>query len=97
MSKELPEVIPLKVITPQRLLVDKEVKAVFLPSLEGYIGIFPGHRHLFTALGKGSLTYRVGQREEKHPVEGGFAEIFPDKVLVFTRLQEDEDGGSNKR
>jgi F-type H+-transporting ATPase subunit epsilon len=96
MSKELPEAINLKVITPQRLLVDKAVKAVFLPGLEGYIGIFPGHRHLLTALGKGSLTYRLDQREEKHPVEGGFAEIFPDKVIVFTELRKDEDQGSNE-
>ncbi len=90
MSKDLPSSIQLRVITSQRLLVDEEVKAVFLPSLEGMIGILPGHRHLFTALGKGVLTYRLDQKEENYLVQGGFAEIFPDKVLVFTELSDDD-------
>jgi len=96
MNKELPDSVHLKVITHQKLLVDKEVKAVFLPSLEGYIGIFPGHRHLLTALGKGSITYHGGQKEEKFSVQGGFTEIFPDRVLVFTSLSKGEDERSNE-
>jgi F-type H+-transporting ATPase subunit epsilon len=96
MNKELPDSVHLKVVTHQKLLVDKEVKAVFLPTLEGYIGIFPGHRHLLTALSKGSITYHGGQKEEKFSVQGGFAEIFPDRVLVFTSLSKDEDERSNE-
>lgn len=91
MSKELPASLHLKVITPQKLLVDIEVKAVSLPGLEGYIGVLPGHRTLLTALGKGWITYRLDQREEKFPVEGGFAEVSAEKVLVFTTLSQDEE------
>lgn len=90
MSKGLPSSLQLRVITPQKLLVDKEVQAVFLPSLEGIIGILPGHRPLLTALGRGRLAFRLEQKEENYPVRGGFAEILPEKVLVFTELVDDD-------
>lgn len=90
MSNNLPLSLQLKVITPRKLVVDREVKAVFLPSVEGYIGILPGHRPLIAALGKGIVTYRLNQKQEEFFVEGGFAEILPKKVIVFTRLSEGE-------
>ncbi|MFP4082990.1 MAG: FoF1 ATP synthase subunit delta/epsilon [Candidatus Aminicenantes bacterium] len=90
MSGDLPLSVHLKVITPRKLLVDSEAKAVSLPSLEGYIGILPGHRPLVTALGKGEISYQVNQKQEKFSVEGGFAEILPQKIIVFTQLSRDE-------
>ncbi len=91
MSNELPSSLHLRVITPKRLLADVEVKAVSLPTVEGYIGVLPGHRRLLTALGKGWITYRLGQREERYHVEGGVAEVSGDRVLVFTTLVQDEE------
>jgi len=90
MSKHLPVSLHLKVITPRKLLVDAEVEAVSLPSLEGYLGILPGHRRIFAALGKGDLAYWLDRKEEKIPVRGGYAEVQPGSVLVFTELSQDE-------
>ena len=90
MSQNLPSSLYLKVITPKKLLVDVQVDEVSLPSLEGSLGILPGHRRLLAALGNGVLSYRMAMREEKFPVKGGFAEIEPEKVLVFTELSQDE-------
>jgi len=91
MSKNGPQSLQLRVIIPRKLVVDREVKAVFLPSLEGDLGILPGHRPLLTALGKGAITYHLNQKEEKFFIEGGFAEILPDKVIVFTKLSKNEE------
>lgn len=91
MSKELPVSLQLRIITPQKLLVDRDVQVVFLPSLEGMIGILPGHRPLLTALGRGELAFRSEQSEKSYPVRGGFAEILPERVLVFTELSDDAD------
>lgn len=79
----------LKVITPRLLLVEADVDEVSIPSLEGYIGILPGHRPLMVALGKGVISYRQGKSEEHFAVEGGTAEILPDKVLIFTELSDE--------
>jgi F-type H+-transporting ATPase subunit epsilon len=90
MTNSLPLSIRLKVISPRKLLVDEEVQEVSLPSLEGYMGILPGHRPLILALGEGDITYRLAGREESLTVRGGFAEVLPEKVLVFTKSVEDE-------
>jgi len=90
MTQNLPSSLRLKVITPRKLLVDEEVREVSLPSLEGYLGILPGHRPLFLALGKGRITYQVAKKEEGLTVQGGHAEILPESVLVFTEKIEDE-------
>ncbi len=95
MSQNLPASLHLRVITSTKLLVESDVEMVMLPSLEGYLGILPGHRPLFAALGSGDLTYRLEKREERIPVKGGYAE--PDRVLVFTELSQDEDLPSRRR
>ena len=91
MSQNLPSSLRLRVITFTKLLVDIDVEMVMVPSLEGYLGILPGHRPLFAALGVGDLSYKLERKEERIPVQGGYAEIQPDRVLVFTELRQDED------
>jgi len=90
MSQNLPASLKLEVIAPRKLLLDVDVQEVSLPSLEGYIGILPGHRPLFTALGKGMITYKASGGERSLSVQGGYAAVQPRKVLVFTELAEDE-------
>jgi len=90
MTNSLLSSIGLRVISPRKLLVDEEVQEVSLPSLEGCIGILPGHRPLILALGEGDITYRLAGRKEHLTVRGGFAEILPEKVLVFIESVKDE-------
>jgi len=89
MSESLPSSFRLKVITPRRLLAEADVQEASIPSLEGLIGVLPGHRPLMIALGRGTLTYRQGTNEEGFEVDGGYAEILPDQVLVFTQSREE--------
>jgi len=90
MSQNLPPSLQLKVLTPRELLVETEVQEVILPGLEGYLGILPGHRPLLTALGKGTITYRKDKKGEHFSIQGGYAEILPERVLVFTESSKDE-------
>jgi F-type H+-transporting ATPase subunit epsilon len=80
-----PDRLRLRVVTPRRLLVDAEVESVSLPGLDGRLGILPGHRPLMTALGRGPVELRREGRDESYEIDGGYAEIHPDHVLVFTR------------
>lgn len=90
MSESIPISLHLKVLTPQKLVVDEEVEEVLLPGLEGCLGVLPGHRNLVAALGEGKLTYKKSQKEISISVRGGYAEIFPRNVIVFTDLRKDE-------
>lgn len=88
--------LKLKLITPHKLLADDEVEEVTIPSLEGDLGILPGHRHLIVALGEGAITYRRAQKEVKFSVQGGYAEILPESVIVFTESSQNESDHPDK-
>lgn len=93
MSEALPATLHLKVVTPRRLLVEADVEAVFLPTLEGQIGVLPGHRPLFVGIGQGRLIYREGGSEDSFAIRGGYAQVQPEKVVVVTEGDEDDGSG----
>jgi F-type H+-transporting ATPase subunit epsilon len=91
MSPNPPATFRLTIITSKLLLAEAEVEEATLPAIDGEIGILPGHRPLVTALGNGTLTYRIGLSSESYEVSGGTAEILPGRVLVFTEQAEGEE------
>lgn len=91
MSRDIPSSLRLRVITSRSVLADTDVQEVTIPGLEGCLGILPGHRPLFTALGTGPVTYRSGARAASFQVRGGYAEVGPELVVVFAELSEDEE------
>jgi F-type H+-transporting ATPase subunit epsilon len=93
MSDPVAATIHLKVVTPRRLLAEADVEAVFLPTLEGQIGVLPGHRPLFVGIGKGTLTYREAGSEESFRIAGGYAQVQPERVVVMTEVGEDDESG----
>jgi F-type H+-transporting ATPase subunit epsilon len=96
MSHEIPSSIKLKVISPSRLVFEGEVAEVTIPGLDGYLGILPGHRPLFMALGEGELAYQRSGRKRTVPVNGGYAEVTQRSVLVFINPGKHENEHSNK-
>lgn len=90
MKKQIPSSLKLKVFTSQKILADEEVQEVSLPGLNGYLGILPGHRPCFTELGKGDISFKFAGKERSFSVEGGNAEVFPERVIVFTEVSKDE-------
>jgi F-type H+-transporting ATPase subunit epsilon len=96
MSDAVPATIHLKVVTPRRLLAEADVEAVFLPTLEGEIGVLPGHRPLFVGIGKGKLSYRAAGDEESFRVQGGYAQVQPERVVVMTEVGEDDESGNGQ-
>ena len=89
MSPNPAPTLRLKVVTPRLLLVDADVETVQVPTIEGLIGVWPGHRPLVAAIGRGTLSYSQGGDEESFAIDGGTAEIHPDRVLVFTKAVEE--------
>jgi len=76
----------LKIIAPDKLIADSQVEQVSLPSVDGYLGILPGHVALVAALGEGEITYVSQGKEEKIKVRNGWADINEDEVIIFTSL-----------
>jgi len=91
MSEGKAATLHLKVVSPRRLLAEADVEAVFLPTLEGQIGVFPGHRPLFVGIGTGKLVYRTPEDEDSVAIQGGYAQVQPEKVVVMTEVGEDDE------
>jgi F-type H+-transporting ATPase subunit epsilon len=80
--------LTLRVITPERIVLDLSVRSVRIPGLDGSIGILPRHAPMVAALDTGLLRYKTGPTEEIVFVSGGFAEVRDDTVRVVTEAGE---------
>jgi F-type H+-transporting ATPase subunit epsilon len=76
--------LTLTVVTPEQAVVEGiSCDEVTLPTLNGEIGILPGHTPLITLLGIGVVGYRDGATRGNVAVREGFAEIAADVVRVL--------------
>jgi F-type H+-transporting ATPase subunit epsilon len=79
----------LRVLTPERQLVDAEVREVTAPGALGEIGILPDHAALFTALEPGVLSYPdAAGKVVRIAIGGGFAEVRDNVVTVLAESGE---------
>ena len=76
--------IKLRVIEPEKVLLDENVFEVELMTQEGSLGILPGHIPLAAHLKEGDVNYIKEQKKESVRIKGGFARVLPDSVTVFT-------------
>jgi F-type H+-transporting ATPase subunit epsilon len=74
----------IRIVTSRALLVETDADEVQIPTIDGLIGVYPEHRPLIVALGRGTLAYRQAKYEERFEIDGGYAEIGPESVLIFT-------------
>jgi F-type H+-transporting ATPase subunit epsilon len=82
------EQIQLEVVTPERRVLAEPVDAVYLPGLEGELGILPGHTPLISELNTGVLSYTRGGETQRLHVSGGFVEVKSDHVSVLAEIAE---------
>jgi F-type H+-transporting ATPase subunit epsilon len=85
------ERLVLELVTPSRLVLTEEVSEVRLPGVLGEMGVLPGHTPLLTALGTGPLAFTRDGRERRLAIQGGFAEVLPDRVTVLATVAETPD------
>ena len=67
--------LKLKVITPERLVLEEDFDGVSLPTTEGEITILPDHVPLIAGLASGDIVAHSGGDELPMAVVGGFLEV----------------------
>ena len=80
--------ILLEVVTPEHLLLSKQVDEVIAPGSEGEFGVLPGHAPFITTLKIGELQYKVGDAWSSMSVLWGYAEVNPTKVTILAEIAE---------
>lgn len=78
--------ILLEVVTPSKIELRKEVDYVVAPTVDGIVGILPGHIRLLTQLTTGVLRYQTDGIDHYMVVSEGFMEVTPYKVIVLAEV-----------
>ena len=73
----------LRVYTPERELVDRDVREVTARGALGEIGVLPDHAALVTVLEPGTLAYRTDSGPVMLELGGGFAEVRDNVMTVL--------------
>lgn len=83
----------LKVITPAKVVIEKDIVSITVPSAVGELTLLPRHERYVTLLEEGVLTIRAaGEEEEFLAIGGGYLETDGKQftVLVSRAYGQDE-------
>jgi F-type H+-transporting ATPase subunit epsilon len=79
----------IRLVTPEKVLVDQTVDAVELPAATGYMEVLYGHAPLLAELGAGDVTLHGASggentgKTDRYNVSWGFVEVLPDRVTIL--------------
>ncbi len=76
--------LTVRLVTPDRVLLDATAEAVELPAMSGYIEALYGHAPLLGELGAGEVRLHGGTSgDQKFFVAWGFVEVLPERVTIL--------------
>ena len=76
--------VNLEIVSPEKLLLSREVDMVVIPAAEGDMGVLEGHAPMMVTLRGGIVSlYSGDQVTESLFVAGGFAEVTPERCTVL--------------
>jgi F-type H+-transporting ATPase subunit epsilon len=81
--------VQVRLVTPDRILLDTTASAVELPAANGYMEVLPGHAPLLSELGAGDVVLHGGEAgEQRYFVAWGFVEVLPHRVTMLAEMAE---------
>lgn len=76
--------VQFELVTPEQLLVSRDVDMVVVPGTEGNFGVLPGHSPLISTIRPGTIDIYEGNAvAERIFVAGGLAEVTPERCTVL--------------
>src|SRR5271154_1466650 len=79
-----PGLLMVRLVTPDRILVDATADAVELPAMSGYLEALYGAAPLLAELGAGEVRLHGGTSgDQKFFVAWGFVEVLPERVTIL--------------
>ena len=79
----------VRLVTPERILVEQNADSVELPAKTGYMEVLYGHAPLLAELGAGDVTLHGASggenagKSDRYNVSWGFVEVLPDRVTIL--------------
>jgi F-type H+-transporting ATPase subunit epsilon len=76
--------LTVRLVTPDRLVLDATAQAVELPSMSGYLEALYGAAPLLAELGAGEVRLHGGSSgDQRFFVAWGFVEVLPERVTIL--------------
>lgn len=76
--------IQVVVITPERQVLEAGTDSVVIPAHDGELGVLKDRAPLMCELATGTLRYKDAGKTRKVAIDGGFAQVFKNRVIVLT-------------
>lgn len=73
----------LKIITPKKVVFEKDVNSVTVPAADGEITILPHHSNLFSLLKEGIIKAKIGNDEDYFSIGAGYVETDGKEVIIL--------------
>jgi F-type H+-transporting ATPase subunit epsilon len=80
--------LTLKLITPERVVLDEQVDQVVVRAVDGELSVLPDHEPLLTALAIDIVRYKSDREEQTAAVMGGVMEVNRNEVTILADLAE---------
>ncbi len=80
----MPDKFNLEIISPDKTLLNSEVKQVIIPAYEGIMTILKDHISLITFLRPGFIEVEINNKMSKFYVEDGTVEFFNNELLILS-------------
>ncbi len=78
------ELLTVRLVTPDRILLDATAASVELPAMSGYMEALYGAAPLLAELGAGEVRLHGGTSgDQKFFVAWGFVEVLPERVTIL--------------
>jgi F-type H+-transporting ATPase subunit epsilon len=83
------EQLKVRLVTPDRILVDQTAEAVEVPGKSGYFEVLYGAAPLLSEIGAGEVRLHGGEAgDQRYIVARGFVEVLPDRVTILAESAE---------
>ena len=79
--------LKLKIVSPERIEFEGEVKSVLVPGTLGQFQILVNHAPIISTLQKGTVEYVNKEGKTSLEIQGGFVEVQKNQVSLCVELQ----------
>ncbi len=76
----------LKIVTPEKLVLEEQVSEVLVPTSEGELGILPFHANLMAKVTPGELKIKKGEKLDHFAVGEGFLQMTDNTLTIMADL-----------
>ncbi len=73
----------LKIITPKKIVYEKNVESVTAPADDGEITILPNHANLFTLLKEGIIKVKYQENEDYFSIGAGYLQTDGKELVIL--------------